>query len=345
MRRAKAEKDTFLLQMYIFFRPPGCIIEAVRTRKAASRRFVSMHGPFHFASGGPVSRVAAAVVALAAFRAAAGFPPYEPVAAAGGETFEPTGFFRAVSDGGRDFVVDPLGRAVTIAAIDHVRPMGWKDRDLGYDVYGRFVETNYPSKAEWLDETLGRLRDWGFNTLANHCDEPLLRHRGLAHTITLYLGGKFARAGGKDPDRWITPWSGPCTGIPNVFHPDFETEVRKAAAKLCAPERDNPWLLGWFLDNELKWWGPDTIRKDLTLFDVVRALPKTHSARQALEEFLAQSPRAAEADRVLQGAERVLQGAVGLSPRPQTARPFSAFSPSGISRCCAARSARRTPTT
>ncbi len=239
----------------------------------------------------------AAATPGAADAAVCAVPPYEPVSGEAGPQFEPTGFFRAVQADGRDWVVDPLGHAITIAAIDHVRPAGWRDRDLGYDIYARFVETNYPSRAAWLDETLGRLRDWGFNTLANHCDEPLLRHRGLAHTITLYLGGEFGRAGGKDPDRWITPWSGPCTGLPNVFHPEFENEVRKAAARLCAPERDDPWLLGWFLDNELKWWGPDTARKDLTLFDTVRALPKTHSARQALEDFLTQRRRGAEKQR------------------------------------------------
>lgn len=238
--------------------------------------------------------LATAALALAAaapsVAGGSGVPPYEPVAGGCGPAFEPTGFFHTAAKEGRDWVADPLGRAVAITAIDHVRPAGWKDRNLGYDVYARFVETNYPSKEAWVDETLGRLRDWGFNTLANHCDEPLLRHRGLAHTLTLYLGGSFARAGGKDPDRWITPWSGPCTGLPNVFHPDFESEVRKAAARQCAPERDDPWLLGWFLDNELKWWGPDTARKDLTLFDAVRALPKAHTARRALEAFAAGRP-------------------------------------------------------
>ena len=203
---------------------------------------------------------------------------------------QPTGFYHVETIDGVDCVIAPDGRATTILGVDHVRPAGWKDRDLGYDVYARFVETNYPTKEAWVDETIGRLRDWGFNTLANHCDEPLLRHRGLAHTITLYLGGMFARAGGKDPDRWITPWSGPCTGLPNVFHPAFESEVRKAATRLCAPEKDDPWLLGWFLDNELKWWGPDTARKDLTLFDTVRALPETHTARRALEAFAAGRP-------------------------------------------------------
>ena len=193
-------------------------------------------------------------------------------------------FFHTATIDGREMIVAPDGREMPFLGIDHVRPAGWKDRSLGFDVYGRFVETNYPSKEAWLDETIDRLQDWGFNTLANHCDEPLLRHRGLAHTITLYLGGKFAR--GNDPDRWITDWRGPCTGFPNVFHPDFERAVRERARELCAPHRDDPDLMGWFLDNELKWWGATVARKDLTLFDTVRALPPEHTARKALEEFL-----------------------------------------------------------
>ncbi len=193
-------------------------------------------------------------------------------------------FFRTAKIDGRDWIVGPDGQRQLFLGIDHVRPASWPDRVLGFDVYARFVETNYPSKEAWLDETLQRLRGWGFNTLANHCDEPLLRHRGLAHTITLYLGGKFAR--GADPDRWISKWSGPCTGFPNVFHPDFEHVIQERARELCAPERDDPWLMGWFLDNELKWWGPNTGRRDLSLFDAVRALPETHSARKALEAFV-----------------------------------------------------------
>ena len=204
----------------------------------------------------------------------------------GAQAMASTNFFRAATVDGRDWIVAPDGSRQLFLGIDHVRPFGWKDRTLGFDVYGRFVETNYPTKEAWLDETLGRLGDWGFNTLANHCDEPLLRHRGLAHTITLYLGGKFAR--GKDPDRWITKWTGPCTGFPNVFHPDFERVIRERARELCAPHRDDPDLMGWFLDNELKWWGSaDKARKDLTLFDTVRALPPEHTARKALEEFVA----------------------------------------------------------
>ena len=201
---------------------------------------------------------------------------------------QPARFYHVENIGGVNWVVDPAGRAMTIRGIDHVRPNGWKDRNLGYDVYGRFVETNYPSREAWVSETLDRLGDWGFNVLANHCDEPLLRGRTIPHTITLYLGGKFGAKTADDPERWITPWSGPCTGLPNVFHPDFERWVRERAREVCAPERDNPWLLGWFLDNELKWWGPPgNGRRDLALYDTVAALPPEHSARKELEKFVA----------------------------------------------------------
>lgn len=140
-----------------------------------------------------------------------------------------TVFFHTATIDGRAWIVAPDGQRQLFLGIDHVRPSSWKDRTLGYDVYGRFVKTNYPSKEAWLEETIGQLQSWGFNTLANHCDEPLLRHRGLAHTVTLYLGGKFAR--GKDPDRWITEWRGPDGDIwshvapngPPVFERDIVT--------------------------------------------------------------------------------------------------------------------------
>ena len=233
-----------------------------------------------------------AVIALAGLApgAPAGFAPGAPAPGRADLREMPLSgapsFYHTENIGGVDWIIDPAGHTMVICGIDHVRPSGWKDRDLGYDVYGRFVETNYPSREAWVSETLDRLGDWGFNALCNHCDEPLLRGRTIPHSLTLYLGGKFGAKKANDPERWITPWSGPCTGIPNVFHPDFERWIRERAHEVCAPERDNPWLLGWFLDNELKWWGPSgDFRRDLTLFDTIAALPPEHSARKELERF------------------------------------------------------------
>lgn len=40
-----------------------------------------------------------------------------------------------------------------------------------------------------------------------------------------------------------------------MFDSRFERYCDLLARKLCVPARKDPWLLGYFLDNELEWWG------------------------------------------------------------------------------------------
>jgi len=82
---------------------------------------------------------------------------------------------------------------------------------------------------------------------------------------------------------------GPCTAFPNVFSPKFEAYCRYVAKNRCAPNKDDPWLIGYYIDNELAWWGD--ARKFRTppsrgLFDACAKKPAGHSARIALEQFL-----------------------------------------------------------
>ncbi|MBP5544747.1 MAG: hypothetical protein ILM98_11770, partial [Kiritimatiellae bacterium] len=154
---------------------------------------------------------------------------------------------------------------------------------LGYAPYARFVETNYPSRQAWAEETAGRLRAWGFNMLASHCATELFP--GFPHADTLNLNNPFAKS--KDPEwRIAENKDAPSTGFPNVFHPDYETAVFAAAAKRCAPHKDDPSLVGWFIDTELAWWGRSS-DSGVGLFDLVAQLPPEHSARTALDEFMA----------------------------------------------------------
>jgi len=44
--------------------------------------------------------------------------------------------------------------------------------------------------------------------------------------------------------------------FPDVFDPAFAAHAEARAQEFCAPERDNGAILGWFIDNELR-WGPD----------------------------------------------------------------------------------------
>jgi agarase len=92
----------------------------------------------------------------------------------------------------------------------------------------------------------------------------------------LGLGTAYAR---RDAITKPTTW----TGFPNVFSPDFKRYCEKECERVCVPLRDDPWFVGYFIDNELEWhpWtgkGP---------FGDAFAKAEGHSAKTALVEFLA----------------------------------------------------------
>jgi len=209
------------------------------------------------------------------------FPPYESESHVPEICGRATGFFHVKQDGDAWWVIDPLGRGFVPLGVDHVRYEGHWCEALGYQPYKRKNDNRYGGRQEWADETLGRLKDWGFNLLGGGASPELFR-RGLAHTRFIGIGSNLARRGG---DCDITPHEGrPCSAFPNVFHPNFERYCRGQAYRLCVTSRGDPWLFGYFLDNELAWWGRGGL--ETGLFDAVMNKPAQHSAKQALVRFL-----------------------------------------------------------
>ena len=248
--------------------------------------------------------------------AASAPPPYRPVGPETGVRGMTTGFFHVEKIDGRDWIVDPVGRGVYLAGVDWCMPQGMFCEALGHAPYGMTVKEKYASRDDWAAATAERLVSWGFNFLAVGTG-PQMLHRSLAHangSDALYFSTHLCT--GDDPDRWISPYrDAPGTAFPNVFHPDFEKNCDELARKRCAPHVGDPWLVGYFLDNELRWWGlADTATG---LFDLVRTLPPQHSARQALERFVAQ---------VLQEAASAASfGGAGAQPPPTVKRAFVAL--------------------
>ena len=196
------------------------------------------------------------------------------------------GFFRLAQDGSRWQAVDPEGRPFVLLGVDHVTPKGMFCEKLNHSPYERHVREAYPDRTAWADETVRRLKSWGFNALGSGCDVGLLGHRGLAHTLFLDMGQHFASG---DSARWIREFrNAPCTAFPNVFDPEFATTCDRRAAETCAAAKDDSSLFGYFIDNELAWWGSGGNAEGM--FDAVRELPSGHSARQALETFVAGRP-------------------------------------------------------
>ena len=212
------------------------------------------------------------------------FPPFVPSGPETGLRGTATGFFHIETIDGRDWPIDPTGRAVILAGTQHISPRGAHSDVLGYSPYGRFVATNYPSTSAWADETLARLADWGFTMIGNACPFGLLGHKTLPHVRNIQLGQRVCRG---DPDWYIKEWKfRPCSALPNVFHPQFAAACEWRAREQCAPFKDDPWLVGWFIDNELAWWCESRATLATGLFDAVAALPPEHSAKKELERWI-----------------------------------------------------------
>jgi hypothetical protein len=74
----------------------------------------------------------------------------------------------------------------------------------------------------------------------------------------------------------------------NVFSPGYESRIDELCAQYVAPHKDNRRLIGWFLDNELPWFGDFGWRSDphRSLLDLMLQLPAADPNRQAAVAFL-----------------------------------------------------------
>lgn len=187
-----------------------------------------------------------------------------------------TGFFHVEKKNGVWWVIAPGGEGFYAIGTDHVRYAGHWCEKLGYAPYGKVTKRLYGTEDRWAEVATDRLKRWNFNLLgAGHSRS--CRYRGLAHTEFLSLGSAFA---GYDPLVAKVHW----TGFPNVFSPDWEKWCDKQAWRMCRPNRDDPWLFGYFIDNELEWWGKGGGEVGLAI--EAAKLPPDNPAKQALIRLL-----------------------------------------------------------
>ena len=90
-----------------------------------------------------------------------------------------------------------------------------------------------------------RLRAWGFTTIGNWSDSDVLQHSPMPFTVTGGSGGARALAGSK----------GYWGKMKDVFDPAFVENTNTSMERLTAAYRDNPKVVGFFVDNEMSWTG------------------------------------------------------------------------------------------
>ena len=147
----------------------------------------------------------------------------------------PAGFFRVAEQGGRQWLIDPDGRPFFSTGVNLYHagtdPSLYDPRAPEYAALRL-----HPGFDEWSETARGRLRAWGFNTLGAWADERAAAAAGLPYTVCLDLG------------QWVgSPWIDPAS-------PKARSTIRALVARKVAPLRNDRRLVGYFLDNELKWY-------------------------------------------------------------------------------------------
>jgi agarase len=178
-----------------------------------------------------------------------------------------TNFFRAGEFDGAWWLIDPDGGRFMSKGVDTVKFDQDQIQSTERVPYAEACARKYGSQEAWRAAAGRRLLSWGFNTLGAWSDAavaqaaispPSAGDRRLAVAPILDLGAAFCgHQQAAEPE----------AAFPDVFHRDFDSHVRRRADELCAPSRDDPAVLGWFIDNELR-WGCDWRGSDelLTIF-------------------------------------------------------------------------------
>jgi hypothetical protein len=251
-------------------------------------------------------------VTCADANAETGYLPYRSVANAPSIKGKATGFFHLEQkDDNRWWIIDPEGQGYVSFGIDHCNYRGHFCYKLGYYIYRKNNDQQYKTPAEkaqkfdaaadrlardaeagpnppdyavrWGDDTEKRLREWGFNAMGSTCDEQFSK-RGFVTRPLLRMSESFAKQGS---DYCIAEHKQRASTVfPNVFHPEFADFCEKFAEERCTRFKDNPWYLGYYIDNELAWWGRSNRTLPVGLFNLTMGKEPTHTAKIALRDFL-----------------------------------------------------------
>lgn len=154
-----------------------------------------------------------------------------------------TGFFHVEQIDGKWWFITPEGNGFLSIGVNFVSFQGDFAPALGYAPYERNMRKKYGDRNKWIVATLSRLKAWGFNTIGGF-SLPVYHRRSdelaMPYTISFALGD----LGGADWQKGI---------FPDVFNPVFKDKVMSAVQRVCIKTRQDPFLIGYFLDNELHW--------------------------------------------------------------------------------------------
>lgn len=119
----------------------------------------------------------------------------------------------------------------------------------------------YGTIGKWHDTMFKRMSNWGLNTIGNWSEKEILLKSDIPFTYSFRTTENEKFSFGH--------------GMNDVFHPGWKAHVDKVFEE-AAEFKDNPYLIGYFVDNEGGWG-------DLNLMDI---MPPNCASRDAWENFI-----------------------------------------------------------
>jgi sugar phosphate isomerase/epimerase len=201
--------------------------------------------------------------------------------------YRATGFFRTEKIGDRWWIIDPEGYPYLDRSVVDLK-MGNSDRQQ------EALVKKFGAASAWIQQTSQLLRENGFTGAGCWSDADLIRssQTPLVYTVNIspmqsYREAHRKRAGGTYRN---AGWQGYEHDLVMVFDPEFERIANQTAARLAQYQND-PYLLGYFTDNELPWKNDALVRHLIYL-------PPTDPGYVAAKEWLVahKGPNATVAD-------------------------------------------------
>lgn len=204
-----------------------------------------------------------------------------------GPVLEATGFFRVAIHQGKYWFVTPEGRLMWSFGVTGVRPNAprvgvtritgreflyeklpqksgndsicWtSDDDASFYTWN--ILRKYQDLQNWREMIFKRLPSWGYNTIGNWSEKEILRQAEIPFTMSFTTN---------------MPGRESIQSIADVFDPEWPAYVDSVLSE-AGKWADNPWLLGYFTDNEAGWGN----------LDLLNNMPLDSWARERWLEFL-----------------------------------------------------------
>jgi len=186
-----------------------------------------------------------------------------------------TGFFRVEKSDNRWWFVDPDGYEFLSVGVDCVNPGGggnvrdadkragmykqlppdqFKQNFRGHEIYSfgewnlyRRYGDNFREKS--CEMAVKRMNRWGLNTIANWSNPKVYGLNRIAFTQQL---------------RGLAMES-KLMGLADVYAPGFASTMDSVMRSYLPENKDNPWIIGYFVGNEPSWLGQEARLCDLIL--------------------------------------------------------------------------------